>query len=151
MKLRKLPEPALSREFTGEVIRKKALFCPCERPGVSTVASHMASQSQGPSEAAASLAQLWGKEFSLCSHVAPSVEWDLSTLSLMDQQCSSQSSSLTLQVDFLPDQISVGPLRRKRLSTYYVPGTALGTFIYVLFRMRLRNEGMPYLRPPRNG
>lgn len=117
MKLRKLPEPALSREFTGEVIRKKALFCPCERPGVSTVASHMASQSRGPSEAAASLAQLWGKGFSLCSHVAPSVRraplhthWDLSTLSLMDQQCSSQSSSLTLQVDFLPDQISVWAL-----------------------------------------
>lgn len=40
MKLRKLPEPAQSREFTGEAFREKLLFCLCKRSGVSTVASH---------------------------------------------------------------------------------------------------------------
>lgn len=30
----------------------------------------------------------------------------------------------------------MAPLSRKRISTYYVPGTVLGTFKYALFRMR---------------
>lgn len=119
MKLRKLPELALSREFTGEVFRKKALFCLCERPGVSTVASHMASQSQGPSGAAASLAQLWGKEFSLCSHVSPSIRYKVGStphaLGLLYPVLDGPTvllaiSPFNLQVDFLPDQISVWPL-----------------------------------------
>lgn len=60
-KLRKLLEPALSRGFTGQVFRRKSLFCLCKRPGVSTVARHTASQSQEPSEAAAFLSQALGK------------------------------------------------------------------------------------------
>lgn len=121
MKLRKLPEPALSREFTGEVFRRKALFCLPERPGVSTVASHAASQSQGPSEAAAALAQLWGKEFSLCPHVAPSVRWaplhtrwDCSTLSLMDQECCSQSHRSTCRLIYFLIRYLCGPFKKEK-------------------------------------
>lgn len=74
MKLRKSLEPALSRELThGGGCRKDAIVLPvCKARGVHWPVIPV-SQSQEPSEAAAALLGLWGKEFPLCSHVAPSV------------------------------------------------------------------------------
>lgn len=112
MKLRKLPEPALSRVFTGEVFREKLLFCLCKRSGVSTVASHTSSHQR--------LLLLLGfgeSSFPLCSHLAPSV-WvgslpcalRLFYLVVDGPTVLLAISPLNFQADFLPDQISVGPL-----------------------------------------
>lgn len=106
VKLWKLPEPTPSSEFTGEAFRKRP--CLCRRPGMSPGSVTQASQSQGPSEAAASLSRLWGKESCLCCYLATSGKWaglygalrpfspflDGPTVLL-------EISPLTFQVDFL--------------------------------------------------
>lgn len=118
MKLGKLPEPTLSREFTGEVFGKKALFCLYERPGVSTVASHTSVSKPRAIRGCFFPFSGFGERSLLSAttrlQASGWVElykhWDFSPLSLMDQQCPLQSHPLTFRLISFPGQTSAWPL-----------------------------------------
>lgn len=64
------PEPAVSREFTGDVFRKKSLLCLWERPGVSTEAGRTSLSARSPQRLLLRFLRHWGKESSLPSRLA---------------------------------------------------------------------------------